>query len=129
MEVVARQVNHQRRLGLPRKLALLSGIEPGRFVTVGPAVACQAALAITPASADADAGSRRDPDRPRRVTSVLQVTIPKPYMERVGLEVEDWVFVGSLGIDAGLLLQPQHAVVLAPKGGSARKRVTARVQQ
>lgn len=119
-------MNHQRRLGLPRKLALRSGIEPGRLVTVAPSVACEAGLAITPASAGADVGSRRDPDRPRRVTSVLQVTIPKPYMERVGLEVKDWVFVRSLGIDAGLLVHPQRAVVLAPKGGSARKIVAAR---
>lgn len=126
MEVVARQVNRQRRLGLPRRLALWSGIEPGRLVTVAPSVAGEAGLKITPASTDVNVGAIRDPDRPRRVTSVLQVTIPKPYMERVGLEVQDWVFVRSLGIDAGLLLQPQDAVVLAPKGGSARKGVAAR---
>ncbi len=119
-------MNRQRRVGLPRKLALRSGIEPGRLVNVAPSMAAEAGLAITPAGVDGGVGARRDPDRPRLVTRVLQVTIPKPYMERVGLEVEDWVFVRSLGTDAGLVLQPQKAVVLAPKGGSARKAVAAR---
>jgi len=49
----------------------------------------------------------RDPDRPRLVTRVMQVTVPKPWMDQVGLNTEEWVFLTSLGSDQGLQMVPQ----------------------
>lgn len=75
----------------------------------------QPSLRISPVSATSEERGVRDASRPRRVTAVLQVTLPKPHMERIGLQINEWVFLSSLGANRGLLLQPQRAVQLAPR--------------
>lgn len=116
MQAVARRVNGQRRVGLPKLMALPSGIEPGGFVTVSPSSSNQHGLVISPTGTPPVVGALRDPGRPRMVTTVLQVTLPQAQMERIGLAVNQWVFLRSLGAGAGLLLEPQSAVELVPKG-------------
>jgi bifunctional DNA-binding transcriptional regulator/antitoxin component of YhaV-PrlF toxin-antitoxin module len=107
MEILARKVNRQRRVGLPTLLAKRSGIEPKRWVTVGPAKGSLWTLQVKPVDPPKESWSVRDPYRPRRVTKVMQVTVPKPWMEKVGLKPEGWVFLSSLGEGRGLRMTPQ----------------------
>jgi bifunctional DNA-binding transcriptional regulator/antitoxin component of YhaV-PrlF toxin-antitoxin module len=113
MEILARRVNRQRRVGLPTSLAKRSGIEPKRWVTVGPAEGSQWALLVKPVDPPQESGPVRDPDRPRLVTKVMQVTVPKPWMDKVGLKPEEWVFLSSLGEGKGLRMTPQAKVAVA----------------
>jgi bifunctional DNA-binding transcriptional regulator/antitoxin component of YhaV-PrlF toxin-antitoxin module len=129
---VSRRVNEKRRVGLPMELAVLSGIRPKVWVTVGLADDRRWALVLTPVPAPDDprAAPRRDPVRPRMVTEVMQVTLPKPLMEQVGMKPDDWVFVSSLGEDRGMRVVPQAKVMLrelppARAGKSARRGAVA----
>jgi bifunctional DNA-binding transcriptional regulator/antitoxin component of YhaV-PrlF toxin-antitoxin module len=111
---VSRRVNEKRRVGLPMELAVLSGIRPRVWVTVGLADDRRWALVLTPVPAPDDPGAaaRRDPVRPRMVSEVMQVTLPKLLRERVGMKPDDWVFVSSLGQDRGMRVVPQAKVML-----------------
>ena len=125
MKVISRQVNRQRRIALPAAMAKRSGIEPEGWVTIAPADSRNWALLVCPVKAPSEApsGDLRDPDRPRRVTKVMQVTVPKPWMDQVGLKPSELVFLSSLGPGRGLRLVPQATTRLlrrVPTGGRAR---------
>lgn len=112
---MARRVNRQRRVGLPTLLAKQSGIEPKRWVTVGPAEGSLWALLVKPVDPPQESWSIRDPHRPRLVTKVMQVTVPKPWMDKVGLKPNEWVFLSSLGEGKGLQMTPQAMTRLRQK--------------
>ena len=76
-------------------------------MTVRPAEGRRGALLVKPVDAPSNAHATRDPDRPRLVTRVMQVTVPKQWMDQVGLNPEEWVFLTSLGSDQGLQMVPQ----------------------
>lgn len=130
MEVVARRVSEKRRVGLPMELAVLSGIGPKAWVSVGLAEGQRWALEVTPVPTPKDPGAaaRRDPDRPRMVTEVMQVTLPKALMEEVGMKPDDWVFVSSLGESRGMRVVSQAKVRLrelpAPRSRVSSARPT-----
>jgi len=111
---VSRRVNEKRRVGLPMELATLSGIRPKVWVRVGLAEDRRWALVLTPVPAPEDPGGAawRDPARPRKVTEVMQVTLPKALMEQVGMKPDDWVFVSSLGENRGMRVVPQSKIRL-----------------
>lgn len=109
---MSRRVSRQRRVGLPTSLAKRSGIEPKQWVTIGPAEGRQWALLLKPVDPPQATQPVRDPDRPRRVTKVMQVTVPKPWMDKVGLKTEEWVFLTSLGEGKGLQMIPQSTAQL-----------------
>ena len=110
IEVISRRVNRQRRVGLPLSLAKRSGIEPRHWVTVYPAETQRWTLLVCPVDAPVDRAAIRDPDRPRRVTAVMQVTVPRPWMDLVELKPDQWVFLTSLGPGQGLSIVPQAKV-------------------
>lgn len=128
---VSRRVNEKRRIGLPLELAARSGIKPKVWVTVGLADDRRWALVLTPVPTPEDPGAaaRRDPVRPRLVTEVMQVTLPKALMEQVGMKPDDWVFVSSLGESRGMRVVPQSKVRLrelpAPRSGQSAARGVA----
>lgn len=110
----ARRINERRRVGLPKSLAAWSGISPETWVAVGLADDRRWALDLRPVPipGDSDAMPLRDPLRPRMVTTVMQVTLPKALMEEVGLKPADWVFLNSLGENRGMRVVPQSKVRL-----------------
>ncbi|MGK2881958.1 MAG: AbrB/MazE/SpoVT family DNA-binding domain-containing protein [Mycobacterium sp.] len=125
---VSRRVNAKRRVGLPLDLARWSGIKAKEWVDVGLADDRRWALVLIPVAAPEDQASagRRDPVRPRQVTEVMQVTLPKPLMEKIGLQPDDWVFLSSLGQGLGMRVVPQAKVrlreVSAPASGPTSSR-------
>lgn len=127
MEVSSRRVNRQRRVALPAAMAKRSGIQPEKWVTIEPADDRDWALLVCPVEVPGEgpSGDLRDPHRPRRVTPVMQVTVPKPWMDRVGLKPCEWVFLSSLGADRGLRLVPQATTRLrrVPTEGRPRRVV------
>lgn len=126
---MAKRVSGKRRIGLPYELARWSGITPQSWVHVGVARDRRWALLVTPAEAPRDAASFavRDVNRPRRVTEVLQVTMPKPLMEQVGMRPDEWVFVSSLGEGRGMRIMPQSKVTLREKAEPRPRRLVMSV--
>lgn len=125
---VARRVNDKRRVGLPTVMAMVSGIRPKEWVAVGLADDRQWSLVLKPVPApeDPSGAARRDPVRPRKVTEVMQVTLPKALMEQVGMKPDDWVFVSSLGENRGMRVVPQSKVRLRELPATRSRLAAAR---
>lgn len=125
---VSRRVNGQRRVSLPVELAAACGISSRSWVSVGIGQDRKWALVVRAVPAPLDPGSAavRDPDRPRMVTKVMQVTLPKVLMEHVGMRPGDWVFVGPLGEGRGLRVVSQSKVRLRELPESRSNLVSGR---
>jgi bifunctional DNA-binding transcriptional regulator/antitoxin component of YhaV-PrlF toxin-antitoxin module len=111
---ISRRVTGKRRIGLPEEMASLSGIGPNSWLRVALASDRRWALELIPVPQPDDPVSAglRDPDRPRMVTEVLQVTLPKALMDQVGMKPDDWVFISSVGASRGMRVIPQSKVTL-----------------
>lgn len=87
----------------------MASIKPGCFVRVTSADTSTQALVIR--RADPDVGSAfRDPNRPRRMNQVSQVTLPAALMDEARLTVSQWVYLSRLPGDGGVLVEPAGAL-------------------
>lgn len=117
METIIRQVNPKRRVGLPSRLARWSGIGAERWVEVRGNGARKKSLRVVPVSAPTTRGAPRDPNRPRKVTAVWQVTLPKEWMDQAGWKADQWVSLTSLGANQGLRLSARATPPPGPWSG------------
>ena len=98
----------------------MTGIVAGGYVTVRVARNCWWTLMVQPVSAPGTEQARRDPSRPRRVTPVLQVSLPAPLMRQVDLACGQWVFLSLDSLRSGIRVMPQHKVDLVEQGPRSR---------
>lgn len=105
---VVRKINAQRRVGLPSLMATYVGISAKKYVHVSRAKPESPSLLVSPTDQESRGFPRRDADRSRRVTATLQVGLPAPLMDGLGLERGHLVFVSSAGQDSGVLVTPQQ---------------------
>lgn len=109
METIARRVNGQRRVGLPCRMARWSGIRALHWVEVRAHGRGKKSLRVVPVPPPSAKGDMRDASRPRMVTKVWQVTLPKEWMDQAGWSPGQWVSLTSLGANKGLRLSAQGA--------------------
>jgi len=105
---VVRRINAQRRVGLPSGMATYVGISAKEFVHVSRASPDSPSLLVSPTPEDSGGFPRRDVTRSRRVTATLQVGLPQPLMDGLGLERGHFVFVSPAGESAGVFVTPQQ---------------------
>lgn len=80
-----RTISALRRVGLAKRLANEARIKPEGWVQVSVVDAPRQALLLAPTEEGDPNALVRDPTRPRRVNTMLQVTLPTTYMEQVSL--------------------------------------------
>lgn len=119
---VARQVNGLRRVGVPKSLAELTGIEANQYVTISRSKSSRWTLLVRPAVGPDEEAHVRDPHRPRRVNAMLQVTLPLTLMAHIELEKHEWVFLSPDSRRRGLRVVPQAKVTLAEQDPSSSVR-------
>ena len=104
-------VPNERRVCLPKKLAVPLGLLPGEFASVQLSPEHDGELLVSVTDTPTMSFKARDLRRPRRLTALAQLSLPSALLDQVGVTKEEpWVYFAPAEDGRGLRVIPAARV-------------------